>query len=220
MALIICEVGQNHCGRMELARRLIQEAKKCGGDLVKFQLYDHKVLYKDHPEIPDVALTREQAFMLFEHGKKRGIDVFFSVFDVERVKWCEEMGVKWYKIAYSQRHNQDLLYALPYDKPIIISYGNESHCIPLSLYCIPKYPANPSDYRLSEAFTMRGLMFEGFSDHTIGLDAAKIALARGAKIIEKHFALTHEMGVDAEWSMVPSELRELKRFELVCKEVL
>ena len=62
--------------------------------------------------------------------------------------------------------------------------------------------------------------YDGFSDHTIGLDCAKIALARGADIIEKHFSLCYNMGVDGKWSMTPSDLKELKRWEQVCKEVL
>jgi len=63
-------------------------------------------------------------------------------------------------------------------------------------------------------------ILQGFSDHTIGLDAAKIALARGAHIIERHFAIDHQTGVDAEWSMTPSELKELKRFETIVKGAL
>ena len=87
------------------------------------------------------------------------------------------------------------------------------------LYCCGEYPT-PLDNLLA------GVKFEhlqGFSDHTVGLDAAKIALARGAKIIEKHFALSHDSetdGPDAGWSMVPSELEELVRWQKVCKEVL
>ena len=61
----------------------------------------------------------------------------------------------------------------------------------------------------------------GFSDHTIGLDAAKIALARGAQIIEKHFLLEHEPDFpDEAWSMDVEGLRDLVRWEKVCKEVL
>ena len=89
-AIIIAEVGQNHCGDIELAKDLIELAKLGGADLVKFQLYDHKVLYKDHPEIPQVDLTFNQAQLFFDYGKEVGIEVFFSVFDVERVEWCEK----------------------------------------------------------------------------------------------------------------------------------
>jgi sialic acid synthase SpsE len=63
--------------------------------------------------------------------------------------------------------------------------------------------------------------WQGFSDHTIGLDCAKIALARGAKIIEKHFCLEHNpLYSDNDWAMLPSELKELRRFETICHQVI
>ncbi len=62
--------------------------------------------------------------------------------------------------------------------------------------------------------------FQGFSDHVIGLGAAFMALARGASIIEKHFAIDHETGVDAAWSMTPPELKGLRHFADSCSEAL
>ena len=97
--MLIAEVGQNWMGEMTKARALIEFAKENGAHLVKFQLYDYNVLYKGHPEVPDVALSFEQAEGLFEYGQEIGIEVFFSVFDLERIKWCEHIGVKRYKIA-------------------------------------------------------------------------------------------------------------------------
>ena len=88
------------------------------------------------------------------------------------------------------------------------------------LYCVPKYPAEVKDYDLSYAFPVEFTRFDGLSDHTIGLDCAKIALARGAGIIEKHFCLDHSTGIDAKWSMDSEELSELKRWESLCHEVL
>lgn len=56
---------------------------------------------------------------------------------------------------------------------------------------------------------------------TIGLDAAKIALARGALVIEKHFTLDKSLpGPDHAMSMTPDELKELIKWENICKEVL
>jgi len=225
--MIICEIGQNHCADIELAKKLIREALKCGGDLVKFQLYDSEKLYGEYQK---TELTKAQAFELFNYGKDIGIEVFFSVFDIERVKWCEEMGVKRYKIAYSQRFNEELKGAIP-DKLIYVScdVAHDFHAFLArrinELYCVPKYPTELADLDFngrSDSWDSTNTfdLIAGFSDHTIGLDAAKIALARGAEIIEKHFAIDHQTGIDAKWSMTPDELRELKRFEMVCKEAL
>jgi sialic acid synthase SpsE len=214
--MIIAEIGQNHCGNMELARLLIREAKEGGADLAKFQLYDHKVLYGDNPNIPNVELSFDQARMLFDYGKEIGIEVFFSVFDIERVRWCEEIGVKRYKIAHSQKDNTALFGTIwVTGKPFIVS--SDIPTIYNTLFCISRYPTELVDLRFGDiSFDL----FDGFSDHTIGLNAAKIAMARGAKIIEKHLAIDHKTGIDAGWSMIPSELQELKGWEKVVHKVL
>jgi len=231
--MIICEIGQNHMGDMELAKQLIYSAKLNGGDLCKFQLYDHNMLYGDKSQIPNVELSKEQAFEVFNYGKEIGIEVFFSVFDIERVKWCEEMGVKRYKVATSQNQNRKLLeaisdtlkeYLISNDSlnlvlPKLPEYGGQAK----RLYCIASYPTTFKQLNFRNvAFDKKQsyCYFDGFSDHTIGLDAAKIALARGATIIEKHFCIDNQMGVDAEWSMTPEELRELKKWEGICHGLL
>jgi len=211
--LIVAEIGQNHCGDMDLAKKLIRLAKENGADLVKFQLYDSLKLYGEYQE---TELTREQAFDLFNFGQETGIEVFFSVFDVERVRWCEEMGVKRYKVA-----NRDIDDSLKREirltkKPVIVSIGI-LRTVPQYdwanrasfLYCVPKYPTELGELHFKQ---INFSVYSGFSDHTVGLDAARVALARGARIIEKHFAIDHNTGVDAPWSMTPDELKELRRW--------
>ena len=205
---------------MDLARTLILLAKKGGSDLCKFQLYNHNILYKDHPEIPDVALSFDQSKMLFDYGASVDMEVFFSVFDVEKVKWCEEIGVKRYKLACGKINDWELLKAIAkLCKPCVIStdkdlFGWYDVKDFRFIYCSPKYPSTAHDYRYMLD------KVDGISDHTIGLDCAKIALARGAEIIEKHFCLDHHTGIDAEWAMDFNELVELKRWETLCKEIL
>jgi sialic acid synthase SpsE len=223
--MIIAEIGQNWCGNSELVIRLINLAQTNGADLVKFQLYDSEKLYGEYQ---DTELNFNQAKWLFDYGARNGIEVFFSVFDVERVRWCEEIGVKRYKIAYSQQNNTSVLEAIgaTYKKTIISTdkdtYASEfkpyihdfRNAVGL-LYCVPNYPAQVEFDGIEF-----GEEISGFSDHTIGLTASKIAIARGAEIIEKHFALDHKTGIDAEWSMTPSELRELKDWENTVEQLL
>ena len=229
--MIVAEIGQNHCGDMDLARFLIWEAQDKGADLVKFQLYDHKMLYGDNPDILNVGLSFDQAEMLFDYGKEIGIEVFFSVFDTERIKWCEEIGVKRYKLACGWGMKTDLIQAIDLtEKPIFISDnpGMLMRILPNRskvtwFYCIPEYPALPDRLmlgRINFEYNADDKQYRGFSDHSIGLDAAKIALARGASIIEKHFALDHSTGIDAPWSMTPDELEELIRFAQSIKGIL
>ncbi len=234
--MIIAEIGQNHMGSMWLAEHLILQAKDNGADLVKFQLYDSEKLYGEKQE---TELSFEQAKHLFNFGKKAGIEIFFSVFDELRVQWCENIGVKRYKIA--ARNEDKNLWDIvdKTEKPTIISYDPvfDKYGWPdkwESLYCVSEYPAKSKNIKFEAGdFEDTGdslgsgdgrgeywRRYEGFSDHTIGLDFAMIALSRGARIIEKHFAITHEIGIDAPWSMTPDELRELKTFERKVQEVL
>ena len=215
MLIAACE--SNHGGDMELARRMILSAKENGADLVKFQLYDAED-DKDKPYfewVKKAELSFEQAKMLFDYGMKVGIEVFFSVFGVEYVNWCEKIEAKRYKIAYCNRNNLDIIKAIwTTGKPIIVS--SDKLTIDTTLYCVPQYPTGIGNIKfpLKEGF-------DGFSDHAIGIDIAKIALARGAQIIEKHFILDRSSpSPEAPWSMTPDELKELKRWETVCRQVI
>jgi sialic acid synthase SpsE len=226
--MIIAEIGQNFCGDMQIAKELIIEASVCGADLAKFQLYDTDKIYApDSPfksQAKEAELTYDQAYKLFYYGKGCGIEVFFSVFDVERVKWCENIGVKRYKVAHSKRCDTDILKAISATgKEVFISYSSplpagELNGRRIPLYCVPSYPTTHNQLDFS-AIAKDGWA-KGFSDHTIGLDAAKVAIVVGAAVIEKHFCARHNFGVDAPWSMTPEELRELKGWETMQKRLL
>ena len=187
--------------------------------MAKFQLFDASK-EKDSPWFDWLTtheLTYDQAKMLFDYGQEIGIEVFFSVFDPVFVPWCENIGVKRYKIA-CDFGDMDILEAIHRTgKEVIVSIFESGFWWEnnTALYCIPNYPAEA--HFSDDTFDI----FNGFSDHTIGIDAAKIALARGAQIIEKHFILDRAIPApDAPWSMTPDELAELVRWEKVCREVI
>lgn len=223
--MLIAEIGQNYMGEMNLAKELIFLSKKGGADLAKFQLFDYEKLYPQH-NIPKVELTFKEAKELFDYGASIKQEVFFSVFDVERVKWCEEIGVKRYKISSNMNDKKVLDAILKTGKPTIVSNGIY-RLVPnceYQLFCVCEYPAKKIDFDSLVCFCDEwgcpNEHYDGFSDHFVGLDVSKIALARGAKAIEKHFCINHSTGIDAEWSMDFEELVELKRWYDLCKEVL
>ena len=75
------------------------------------------------------------------------------------------------------------------------------------LYCVPLYPTPIESVKLNNI-----IFRDGFSDHTVGLDVAKIALSMGSEIIEKHFCISRngkKDNPDLAGSMTPDELREL-----------
>ena len=113
MALIIAEIGTNFNGNMSIARELIRSAKECGADIAKFQLYDTaKILDTDDEWYWDVErgqLNREQWFQIVDECNSINIEFMASVFDIERVGWCEDVGMLRYKIASRSLYETDLI---------------------------------------------------------------------------------------------------------------
>lgn len=211
--------------------------------LAKFQLFDaeedkgesHYDWVKAH------ELNFDQAEMLFNYGREIGVEVFFSIFGVKYVEWCERIGVKRYKIAFCL-YNDYNIYKEIYltRKPIIMSvplgyYMNgttvmerlmggaisdipEPNYYPQLLYCVPNYPTQLDELHFNN---VSFAVYSGFSDHTLNLVASRVAISRGAEIIEKHFCLEHNsLYPDNDWAMVPDELKELNRWENICHKVL
>jgi sialic acid synthase SpsE len=221
---IVAEIGQNHNGDMDLALKMIRQAKANGADVVKFQIYDARVLFPQKGNEwfeynCQTELSRDQVELLAEECDRVGIEFFASVFDVERVGWTEDVGVKRYKIASRSIHDRDLVQAIARTgKPVIASLGMwegaefpviETRAPVYFLYCVSKYPAELSELKLGSVDFEK---YSGFSDHSIGITAALVAFSRGAGIVEKHFTLDRSLyGPDHLCSMTPEELVRLRR---------
>lgn len=220
---IIAEIGQNHNGDLELAKRLIHAARENGADVAKFQLYEAEKLFPKegnqwYAYNCQTEISRKQLGVLVEECRKADIEFMASVFDVERLGWLEELGVHRHKIASRSINDRQLLDAIgKTGKPMLVSLGMwEGNGLPVInsvgpvqfLYCIAKYPAELTELHLAEVdFTGS---YAGFSDHSLGITASLVAFARGAKIVEKHFTLDKAMyGPDHVCSMTPDELHRL-----------
>ena len=80
------------------------------------------------------------------------------------------------------------------------------------LHCTTQYPApyESVNLRAMDALTTLGCAGVGYSDHTVGTDVAVAAVARGARIVEKHFTLDCNLpGPDHRASLEPKQLAEL-----------
>lgn len=229
MVEIIAEIGQNHCGSMWLAKKLIEEAWINDADVAKFQIYDtDKIMAKDfewYKTTKNAELTKDNVIELMDYCDTIGIEFLSSVFNADRVQWTEELGMKRYKIAARNNYSNDncereLIDAISKTgKDIIFSLGwwTDKNLPSITtagkvdfLYCISKYPTMPEDIDW-DAFRL-GLnnVHSGFSDHTIGIEAAQKAIDLGAKIVEKHFTMDKRLyGPDHKGSMDPKELRAL-----------
>ena len=222
--IVIAEIGLNHNGNIQLARCLIEEAAAAGADVAKFQFFDISKYFGPDFEWYDACMKArldfEQAAAVKAHCDAVGIEFCASAFDVEGVEWCERLGVKRHKLASRCIRQHEVIQAMAETgKPMIVSLGMWTHKeFPQIeakgavhfLHCIAKYPTEPDDVRFHSVDFRR---YAGFSDHTIGTTAAKIAIARGAQIVEKHFTLSKRMyGPDHHGSAEPHELLEIVEF--------
>jgi N-acetylneuraminate synthase/N,N'-diacetyllegionaminate synthase len=218
--LLIAEVGHNGNGNMRLNHLMIDEAKSCGADIVKFQLYDTDKIKKPwqsrYLELKFAELTYEDCKELKDHCDRIGIEFMASAFDAEKVKWLEKLGVKRHKLASRSINDKEVIKAMEKTgKPIIASLGYwDKKELPKIknaefLFCISEYPT----YFTNETFPTKFDKYAGFSDHSIGCYWAREAIKRGATIIEKHFTLSHELpGFNQKGSMEPWEMKELKTY--------
>jgi len=222
---IIAEIGHNHNGNMELATTMIDEAKNCGADIAKFQLYDVDTIKESwqsrYQELKWAELSREQNQRIMDHCKKTGIEYMASVFDHTRIEWIGDQVKRW-KIASRSFYDLDLWAAMEGSGlPIIASTGKcprnpDGTMKPVKvpydkaelLFCISEYPAHITSEIFPAKFSRDTLA--GFSDHTIGCYWAREAIKRGAAIIEKHFTLSHRLpGHNQKHSVEPWELKDL-----------
>jgi len=139
-AYVIGEIGLNHNGSVELAKKLIDVAADAGAQAVKFQKRTPDISTPEHMksvlrETPwgemtyleyryRVEFDREQYIEIGDHATLRGLDWFASPWDVPAVEFLEELNVVAHKVASASVTDLDLLAALAATgKPVILSTG-------------------------------------------------------------------------------------------------
>jgi N,N'-diacetyllegionaminate synthase len=229
--LIIAEFGSNHLGDMDLAQRMIDAAAKAHVDVVKFQSWQADRLIASYPDYEKMMawykkteLTDEKHWALKKACENAGMEFLTSVFDLSRVAFLAELGLKRIKIASPDCGSTALLKAVRDRFPeILVSTGMSTDVEVLAaaqtlkghsftlLHCVSKYPTPLSEVNLSRMDWLATLCPSvGFSDHTMGPTAAKMALAHGAKYVEKHFTLDQTLpGPDQKMSSPPDVFREI-----------
>jgi N-acetylneuraminate synthase len=109
---LIAEVGINHNGDLELAKRLIDLAKGAGWDAVKFQKRDIDVVYT--PEY--LAEARESPWGTTQRAQKAALEFGKDEYD-EIDRYCRTVGIDWFCSAWDVGSQEFLRqYDLPYNK--------------------------------------------------------------------------------------------------------
>lgn len=176
----------------------------------------------------DASLSWEWHKPLFEIAKEEGLVCFSSPFDKTAVDFLETFNVPAYKIASFEITDIPLIeYVASKGKPIIISTGIAGiEDIELALetcrkagnnditllQCTSAYPAAPEDANLLTIPDLKSRfnVNVGLSDHTMGIEGPVVAVALGAKVIEKHFILNRSIGgPDAHFSLDEQEFKQM-----------
>jgi N,N'-diacetyllegionaminate synthase len=157
-----------------------------------------------------------------------GIKFLSTAFDFDSIDFLKEIGIDFWKIPSGEITNRPYLEKIAKTgMPIVLSTGMsnlqeirdaaniliQGGSTDISiLHCTTQYPTAITECNLNVLETLKKEfnLRVGYSDHTEGIFASVIAVARGARIIEKHFTLDRSMdGPDHKASLEPSELKEM-----------
>jgi N-acetylneuraminate synthase len=213
---VIAEIGINHNGDVDLAKRLISIAVASGCDAVKFQKRTIDVVYSAE----ELARPRESPYGTTNGDLKRGLEFdyedyleidhycrevkipwFASAWDEASVDFINQFDVPCFKVASASLSDHHLLrHTRATGKPILLSTGMSTlaeidRAVEvlgtndlILLHACSTYPAWYEELNLQAICTMRERygIPVGYSGHESGLPSSIAAVALGACIIERH----------------------------------
>lgn len=213
---IIAEIGINHNGSVELAKKHIDLALKAGCDAVKFQKRTVDVVYTKE----ELARERQSVFGTTNGDLKRGLEFGYEEYS-QIDKYCRDKGILWfascwdeasvdfinqfdvpcYKIASASLTDDNLLkHTKSKGKPILLSTGMSTmeeirHAVSvlgkdnlIIYHCTSTYPSNAEETNLKAIETLKR-EFDvpiGYSGHERGITPSILAAALGACSVERH----------------------------------
>jgi N-acetylneuraminate synthase len=220
---IVAEIGINHNGDIDIAKKLIDLAAFAGCDAVKFQKRTIDVVYTAE----ELAKPRESPFGEtngdLKYGLEFGLDEyreidnyckgkkitwFASCWDEDSVDFIAQFDVPCYKIASASLTDDNLLrHTKAKGKPIIMSTGMSTleqidHAVEIIgkdnliiLQTTSTYPAFYEELNLSviPALRKRYGVPVGYSGHETGIASSVAAVALGACVVERHITLDRAM---------------------------
>ncbi len=227
---IIAEVGANHGGDLGLAKEMIAVAAGCGVDFVKFQSWQAETLPPGDPNFErhrQAQLGDDDHVALIEGCARHGVEFLTTCFDTGRVEFLAGLGLSHIKVASPDVGSIRMLEMLaerfshlivstgmaPDEEVIAAAKTLQGHPFTL-LHCVSLYPTPSERVNLKRMDWLRTLTDSvGFSDHSMGTAAGKLAIARGADYLEKHFTSDRKLpGKDQTVSGVPHEFQELAAY--------
>ena len=213
---VIAEIGNNHEGKISIAKKLIRLAAKAKVDAVKFQTFktEEFIKKKDNKrfnQIKKFELKKDQFIELKEFAHKNKLFFISTPLDLQSADFLLKNS-DIIKIASSDNNFFPMIdKIISSEKNIIISTGmlnlqqikylkkrirksidrNKALMRIAFLHCVTSYPVEDKYANLQSInFLKDNLDYTiGYSDHTLGIDASIASVALGAKIVEKHFTI-------------------------------
>ncbi len=175
-----------------------------------------------------LELPPESFRQIADHCRSVGIAFLATPFSVDDLQLVVDLGVPAIKLASTDINNFPLLDAvLAADLPLLVSTGasraseidetvahiagQDARARTILLHCVSNYPTAPHDASLSTIAHLqsRYTVWTGYSDHTESIEVAGLAVACGARVLEKHFTLDRRLtGPDHAFSLTPEMFRQ------------
>ena len=229
---VIAEIGINHEGNINKCLKLIKKAKLSGADAVKLQTINPKNNYvtksKSFKIFNKGILTVNETKKAFNYANKNKIKIFTTCGDIDTAKWVEKLNPIAWKISSGLIHHIPLIsYLSKFKRTMILSTGiakfeeigsaiktiksNGNKRI-VVLQCTSNYPVKNENINLNKIrlYKKKFKCEVGFSDHSIGSDAAFLSVGAAATYLEKHFTLNQKSkGFDHKISLEPKEFKNM-----------
>ena len=248
MVLVIAEAGVNHNGSIDLAKELIDAAVDSGADIIKFQSFkasdlvtkkakkaQYQILNTSNEEsqfnmLQKLEISFEQQKELKNYAEDKNIEFLSTGFDLNSIKFLNEINLKRFKIPSGEITNLPYLRLIgSFKKKVILSTGmanlkeisdalEQLYIAGLDkdditiLHCTTQYPAPLKDINLRAMNTLKNTFKTkvGYSDHSLGIEISLAAVALGAEVVEKHLTLDKSLvGPDHMASIEPYEFSNL-----------
>lgn len=214
---VIAEIGINHEGDINKAKRMIDDAAKAGCECAKFQAHVIEDEMIPNNVIPGNAnesiwnimdrckLSAAEDEELKSYVESKGMIYLSTPFSRAAADQLEKMNVPAYKIGSGECNNYPLIeHIAGFGKPVILSTGMndipsikksvsilEKKKVPYAiLHCTSMYPTPYEKVRLGALCDLEKHFpraIFGLSDHSLGNYTCYAAVALGASILEKHF---------------------------------
>lgn len=238
MTYIIAEIGINHNGKLDLAKHLIDAARWCGADAVKFQKRTVEIVYKGQLGTPrespwgktlgeqkhGLELSGEAYDQIDSYCKSIGMPWFASAWDIPSLEFLRKYELPYNKVSSAMATNEEFLKAVRADgRPIILSTAmctekqiwdaaNILHP-EVIMHCVGTYPAREEDLNLSyikKLIRDYAPIKVGYSGHESSVSPSVIAAALGAELIERHITVDRaSYGSDQAASLEPVGFRSM-----------